>query len=324
MPYWYDGSTFDRARQVVNAQDTTGAGIQAVGPLCQFDDVSPGAVTENQWAPCRITSARAIMIDGSATTQPISGTVTVGTFPDNEPFNLAQISGTAASVNNGNVDAGTLRVTVAADSTGQIDVTDRAARDLGGVDILTEIPAGTQNIGDVDVASLPNEGQQTAANSISTTIDTDNDNIGTTGAAVPGEAALIAGTDGTNVTVPYIDPCQREAKTYVEIDQTSGEQIAAGVASERIIICSINLVTATAQNVALVSGTGAVCATSTSGLEGFGGSTAGTGWNFAANGGLTYGNGSSSLGQTDTDQDNVCLFQSAGGQVSGGISYVSL
>lgn len=38
------------------------------------------------------------------------------------------------------------------------------------VTIGAELPAGTQNIGDVDIASLPNEGQQTMANSISVAI----------------------------------------------------------------------------------------------------------------------------------------------------------
>jgi len=42
-------------------------------------------------------------------TQPISGTVNIGTFPDNEPFNVAQVAGTATSVNVGAADAGTIR-----------------------------------------------------------------------------------------------------------------------------------------------------------------------------------------------------------------------
>jgi len=222
------------------------------------------------------------------------GDVDVLSFPDNEPINVAQMNGVAVTMNNGVVGTGVQRVTLASDSTGQ-----------------------------VAIASMPNEGQQTAANSISVTPDTDNDAIGATAAAVPGEAIMTGGTDGTNLIAHFIDPCQREAKTYVAINQTAGTQLATGVASERIYICSVNVVTATAQNIALVSGTGTVCATSTAGLEGFGGATAATGCNFAANSGISYGNGSSALGRTDTDADNLCLFQSGAGQVSGGISYVS-
>ncbi len=155
-----------------------------------------------------------------------------------------------------------------------------------------ELPAGTQNIGDVDIASFPdnepfNQNQR-------------------------GGTAVVAGR------------CEREEPIYVSIDQTSGEQLATGTASERIYICSFHIVTATAQNIALVSGTGTVCATSTSGVEGFGGASAATGWNFAANGGISMGATTQALGRTDTNADNLCLLQSGAGQVSGGLTYVSL
>jgi hypothetical protein len=81
-------------------------------------------------------------------------------------------------------------------------------------------------------------------------------------------------------------------------------------------------VAAAAANVAVVEGTGSVCATSTTGVGGFGGATAATGWNFAANGGIALGNGDSSLGAEGTSGDNLCIFNSGSGQVSGGISYV--
>jgi hypothetical protein len=121
----------------------------------------------------------------------------------------------------------------------------------------------------------------------------------------------------------YLDPCQREAKIRVSINQTAGTQLATGTASERIFICSMHVVTATAQNIALVSGTGTVCATSPSGVEGFGGSTAATGWNFAANGGIAMAAAGFAYGNTDTDADNLCLLNSGSGQISGGLTYVS-
>lgn len=53
--------------------------------------------------------------------QIIPETVNVGTFPDNEPFNVAQVAGsTSGLTGNGVVSTATLRVTVAGDSTGQI------------------------------------------------------------------------------------------------------------------------------------------------------------------------------------------------------------
>lgn len=119
----------------------------------------------------------------------------------------------------------------------------------------------------------------------------------------------------------HADPCEREATSFIVIDQTAGEQLATGTASERIYICSLNLVTATAQNIALVSGTGTVCATSTGPM--MGGTTAATGWNFGANGGIVLPAAGKKYSQTDTDADNVCLLQSGAGQVSGSMTYVS-
>jgi hypothetical protein len=127
-------------------------------------------------------------------------------------------------------------------------------------------------------------------------------------------------TDGTNNLV--IDPCKGQTKLYVSINQTANAQLVAGTASKKIYICSIHVVVAVATNAAVVEGTGSVCATGTAGVSGFGGATAATGWNFAANGGIALGNGDAAVGAEGTNADNLCLFNSGAGQVSGGISYV--
>jgi hypothetical protein len=127
-------------------------------------------------------------------------------------------------------------------------------------------------------------------------------------------------TDGTNNLV--VDPCKGQTKLYVSINQTANAQLVAGTASKKIYICSIHVVVAVSTNAALVEGTGSVCATGTAGVGGFGGATAATGWNFAANGGIAFGNGDAAVGAEGTNADNLCLFNSGSGQVSGGISYV--
>jgi hypothetical protein len=127
-------------------------------------------------------------------------------------------------------------------------------------------------------------------------------------------------TDGTNFLV--VDPCKAQTKLYASINQTANTQLEAGTASKKIFVCSIHVVAAAATNVAVVEGTGSVCATSTAGVSGFGGAAAATGWNLAANGGIALGNGDSSLGAEGTSGDNLCIFNSGSGQVSGGISYV--
>jgi hypothetical protein len=127
-------------------------------------------------------------------------------------------------------------------------------------------------------------------------------------------------TDGTNTLV--VDPCKGQTKLYVSINQTANAQLVVGTASKKIYICSIHVVVAVATSVALVEGTGSVCATGTAGVSGFGGATAATGWNFAVNGGIVLGNGDAAVGAEGTSADNLCLFNSGSGQVSGGISYV--
>jgi hypothetical protein len=127
-------------------------------------------------------------------------------------------------------------------------------------------------------------------------------------------------TDGTNSLV--VDPCKGQTKSFASINQTANTQIVAGAASKKIYVCSIHVVTAIAQSIAVVEGTGSTCATGAAGVNGFGGATAATGWSFAANGGIALRNGDSSLGAEGTSGDNLCVFNSGSGQVSGGISYV--
>jgi hypothetical protein len=126
-------------------------------------------------------------------------------------------------------------------------------------------------------------------------------------------------TDGTNPVV--LDPCRTQANIFTRISQTANTQIITGTSAKKIYICSINLVTAGANNVAIVEGTGTVCATGIAGVS-TGGTTAATGWNFAANGGLTQGNGMGSIMAEATNADNLCILQSAAVQLSGVIGYV--
>lgn len=144
--------------------------------------------------------------------------------------------------------------------------------------------------------------------------------VGATGAAVPANANYIGGSDGTNTVGYYIDPCQRAARLRVTISQTSGTQVVTGTSAKQTYICDFDLVTATAQNIVLVSGTGSVCVTSPHAMAG--GTTAATGWNFAANGGLVKGSGGFYIYSTGTAADNVCILQSGSGQISGSLTYV--
>lgn len=158
--------------------------------------------------------------DGSAVS-----TVTIGTFPDNEPFNVAQINGVAPLMGAGNTGTGSLRVTIA---------TDQAA--LTGLGVYVE-DAG----------------------------ETAGGNLVMVGGVRRDVAASSAGTSGDNATLNTdtlgllwtrsLDPCDGVAKTYLPIDivtATTTEITAAlAGASTHYYVCSVNLVTAGANNVAL-------------------------------------------------------------------------
>lgn len=116
------------------------------------------------------------------------------------------------------------------------------------------------------------------------------------------------------------DPCQVNARSSVNINLTASGQLITGTSGKQTYVCSMDIITASAQNIALVEGTGTVCATGIAGMAG--GTTAATGWNFAANGGLVKGVGSNWVFKTATAADNVCLLLSGTGQTSGSVQYV--
>ena len=60
----YNGSTWDRQRPISNSLDSTGTGITAAGLVAQFDDTTPSTVTENQFSTVRMSSRRALYVEG--------------------------------------------------------------------------------------------------------------------------------------------------------------------------------------------------------------------------------------------------------------------
>lgn len=53
-----DGTNLVMSRQIANGTNSAGAGILAIGALAQFDDVSPTAITENQFGNLRMSANR--------------------------------------------------------------------------------------------------------------------------------------------------------------------------------------------------------------------------------------------------------------------------
>jgi hypothetical protein len=140
-----------------------------------------------------------------------------------------------------------------------------------------------------------------------------------TGAAPPANAILAGGitsgaTGGFMAGIPICDSQQA-----VNISTITTTLIVTGVSGRHIRICAFQLVTAAANNVAWLSGTGATCGTGTAGISG--GTTAASGYNFAANGGLTAGSGLGTVLKTAATGDSICLVTSATTQLSGTVSY---
>ena len=197
-----DGSASD-AIPVSAGLDTTGAAVQAVGVVGQYDDASTSTVTENQFAPVRISSRRALLVEGVS-----SGTaVTVGdggsTISVDDGGGALTVEGTVAvsgtvtvdlganndvTVTSGSITADTELPAAAAlaDNTanptapsvgafGHVwdgatwdrtpgNATDGVTVNLGANNDVTvtgtvtaNLAAGTNNIGDVDVLSVPSD-----------------------------------------------------------------------------------------------------------------------------------------------------------------------
>lgn len=128
---------------------------------------------------------------------------------------------------------------------------------------------------------------------------------------------VMAGKGSGNARVPVV--CDNWAP--FTLASTTALKIITLASSKNTYICSINIVSGAANNVALIDGTNSTtdCNGSTHGMAG--GTTAATGWNFAANGGLTQGSGIGVIAATVTVSHDVCLLASGSGQISGVMSY---
>lgn len=140
-----------------------------------------------------------------------------------------------------------------------------------------------------------------------------------TGAAPPASATYIgglaSGATGGFLTGPTV------CDTHKPISMTSATTtlMVTGVSGRHVRICSLHLVTAIANNVAIISGTGATCGTGTAGIAG--GTTAANGYNFAANGGIAIGSGFGEVMRTVATGDSVCIITSAAGPLAGNLAY---
>ncbi len=222
------------------AADDIGGVLHQRVKLSQGADGS--ATDVSSAAPLNVTlantgaNATAVKVDGSAVTQPVSlsGTVAVtqsGTWDEvgiNDSGNSITVDNSTLAVVGGGTEATAMRVTIASDSTGVVSIDDNggsitvdgtvavsgtvtvgshAVTNAGtfAVQNTAATPAGTNNIGDVDVLTIngvaPAFGTGVRGATVQrVTIATD-DSVPVTIASVPSHAVTNAGTFATQSTL---------------------------------------------------------------------------------------------------------------------------
>jgi hypothetical protein len=285
----YDGSTWDRC-----TADTQGTHDTALGTITSVT----GGLLMGRASAAAPTDVSA---DGDAV---IPWYLRSGALSIQPTF-----GGVLGVAGNGASGTGVQRVTLANDSTGVLATvsTVTSLSQLGGVAVPVEDAAETAAGTGIYAMTVRRD---TAASSAGTTGDNATANT---------DALGLLWTRG-------LDPCSGVAKQYIPINISTATttELTASLAgaSTHYYVCSINIgPVAGAQNIALVDDDTDNCASVTSGLAG--GTTAGSGWNIAANGGLTFGNGSSSIARTGGTNRVLCAVTSAAVQTSGVMTVVA-
>lgn len=117
------------------------------------------------------------------------------------------------------------------------------------------------------------------------------------------------------------DPCMFQAKSNLAIatNATSLTQVLAASGSTTVYICSLSLIAGGATTFTLSGGTGTNCATTNTVI--IGATPVANSLSFAANGGLTLGNGGGTIAKSSSSQE-LCAINGSGQYVSGNLTYV--
>lgn len=237
-----DGSATD-AVPVSAGLDTTGAAVQAVGLVAQFDDTTPSAVTENQFAPVRLSSRRALLVegvasgtavtvDGSAVTQPVSaaslplpsGAATAA----NQTTIIGHVDGIEGLLTTIDADTGTLAGAVSGTEV-QVDVVaalPAGTNNIGDVDILS-IAAGDNNIGNVDVVTVPADPFGANADAAAT--------AGSTGSIQAKLRLMTSQLDAIQTAVQTLDNIVGGSEAQVDVVTLPNVTLAAGTNTNEVV-----------------------------------------------------------------------------------------
>lgn len=149
-------------------------------------------------------------------------------------------------------------------------------------------------------------------------------NVVVTNANSNGQATM---DNSSPVTLPLnqqvADPCMFQAKTNLPISQngTSSVQLIALSGSTSIYVCSLSIIAAGTTTVAFTTGTGSACVTGNAAVIGSTTANIANSMSFAANGGLTLGNGQGTIAKGAASSE-LCMINGSNVYVSGNLTYV--
>jgi len=183
------------------------------------------------------------------------------------------------------------------------------SRDIGsGVESLQQILGDTSGNALATAPGTPNGSFAlpiqgvTGGTSVPVTVNNTNAN----GFAAPGNASPVVGSPACTKVINISQTATTDVHTFTNLGY----------------ICSIVLISATAQNIGVDEGTGTTCETSGTALVGVSSTSGATpSIAVAANGGFSAISGAPWL-VTQTSADHLCVLQSGGGNVSGTITYL--
>lgn len=119
------------------------------------------------------------------------------------------------------------------------------------------------------------------------------------------------------------DPCSGQTKLTADFEGTATGTIISAVSAKKAYICSVTIVSAAANNVSLIEGTASGCTTGSPSADYLNNATtASTGASFAANGGVSAGNGTGTIAVNATANQNTCVSINSASQVNVHVSYV--
>jgi hypothetical protein len=328
--------------QIAGTNTVTGgvAGIIAVGgnvanavtatanpvPVGGIFSTTPATLTNGQTATFQFTAAQNLKQDLTTWGATVLGTPTnFGTTPGAVvagSVNASLFLGTtAARSNQTTTGTGTMDVNIVGSLGATNSATNGTFMRLTDNTTAVGVIAGTTAL-KTDLSSVAGTAAGTAAAGVLKVGVVGNANAAfdaATAAAPPANRLAIGGLTSGATGGLMLSPTYCDQFANVNIVTAVTTLIVTGVSGRHVRICGISLVTAGANNVNFLSGTGATCGTGTTGMAG--GTTAATGYNFAANGGIAQGSGIGIINQTNATGDSVCIITSAAVQLSGRISY---